>query len=136
MKYALVVLIMVFTPLIFAKEKTKAKSKLSRSLPTQVIGVLVNRKKLPNDERAFLENLSQYRWTVHQKGLQLNGAPKDSVIYDVGLRIGDVVAAVNDHKMDGATAIFSGIKSVREENHCKLLVYRDNKLIQFNVSAK
>ncbi len=136
MKYALVALMLVITSLVFAKDKTKAKAKSPRSSPAQVIGVLVNRKKLPNDERTFLENLSQYRWTVHQKGLQLNSAPKDSVIYDVGLRLGDVVAAVNDHQMDGAAAIFNGIKSVREENHCKLLVYRDNKLIQFNVSAK
>lgn len=138
MKYALLALIIVFASPILAHAKTK-KSKpeqASSTSPTQVIGVLVNKKKLPKDERAFIEDLTKYRWTVHKKGLQLNGAPSDSVIFDVGLRLGDVVATVNDHPMNGAEAIFSGIKSVREEQKCTMLVFRDNRFIQFNVTAR
>ena len=121
-----------------SKSKSASKTKSTSAKPSdpKVVGVLVNRAKLPKTESAYMETLLKHRWTVHTKGLQLLDAPKDSLVFDIGIKIGDVLVAVNEHPMDGMQSIIDGAKSVREECRCNLLVYRDRGIIQFNVSAK
>lgn len=134
MKYLLVAILLLFSQGVPAA--TKSKSSRSKPLSSKVIGVLVNKAKIPKTESAYMEIFLQHRWTVHKKGLQLTDAPKDSLVFDIGIRIGDILVAVNNLPMNKAKAIFDGVNSVREENKCNLLVYRDDGMIEFSVTAK
>lgn len=129
----LLVLTMLFA---FESGLAAKKPKSTTKSPHQIIGVLISKSKIPSDEKSAIDNMLLHRWTIHKQGLQLQEAPTNSLAFDIGLKLGDVLISVNDHPMHMTQAIMVGMNSIREEQKCVLIVFRDKKYIQFNVSAK
>ena len=74
-----------------------------------------------------------YWYTMDGTGVRLNGVVKDETAQKAGMREGDIIVALNGHKVKNIFAYRDMLNTYSPGDKVKVTVLRDKKTVYFNV---